>query len=127
MMNRLKGYGSMLGKGLLLQMAPGVAKGVIKELFTQYQVTVGKVVDDVKNNRPLLDNIGEEQLKNLKGAGSALGNLDFIDAKFVIDSIKDDFPAVASLFLSWTDANQWLLRQINALKKIAQSDNDSHY
>jgi hypothetical protein len=127
MMNRLKGYGSMLGKGLLLQMAPGVAKGVIRELFTQYQVTVEKVVDDVKNNRPLLDNIGEEQLKNLKGAGSALGNLDFIDAKFVIDSIKDDFPAVASLFLSWTDANQWLLRQINALKKIAQSDNDSHY
>jgi hypothetical protein len=46
MMNRLKGYGSMLGKGLLLQMAPGVAKGVIKELFTQYQVTVGKVVDE---------------------------------------------------------------------------------
>jgi hypothetical protein len=119
MLDKLKGYGSTLGKGLLLQLAPEVAKGVIKELFIQYQVTVEKVVDDVRNNRSLLDSIGDENLKKLKAAGSALGNLDFIDVKFMIESIKDDFPAVASLFLSWTDANEWLLRQINALKKMA--------
>ena len=109
----------MLGKGLLLQAAPGVAKGVIRELFTQWNVTAQQVIDDVKNNRSLMDNMTEEQRKNLKAAGSALGNLDFIDVKFVVEAIKDDFPAVAGLFNSWADANQWLIRQINALKKIA--------
>jgi predicted oxidoreductase (fatty acid repression mutant protein) len=119
MLDKIKGYLPTLGKGLLLQVAPNVARGLIREYFKQWNVTVEKVVDDVKNNRSILDNMTVAQQNQLKGLGSI--NLDFFDAQFVIDSLKDDFPAVASLFASWTDANQWLVRQVNALKQTATS------
>jgi predicted oxidoreductase (fatty acid repression mutant protein) len=119
MLDKIKGYLPTLGKGLLLQVAPNVARGLIREYFKQWNVTVEKVVDDVRNNRSILDNMTTEQRNQLKGLGSI--NLDFFDAQFVIDSLKEDSPAVASLFASWTDANQWLVRQVNALKQTATS------
>ena len=116
MINRLKEYGSILGKGLLSQMAPGVAGGVVNELFHQWNITVARVVEDVRTNRSLWDGMTPEHRRNLKYVKETLGNLDFLTADLIIESIKTDFPAVASMLASWTAANEWLKRQVNDLK-----------
>lgn len=107
------------GKGLLAEAAPGFASGVIIELFHQWNVTVAKVTEDVQRDRSLWAEMGLDDRKQLVGLGKQLGNLDFITPELVVESIKDDFPAVASLFLNWPEAGEWLVRQVEQLKKEA--------
>ena len=119
-LDKLKEYGGAIGKGLLLQLAPGVAGGIINELFHQWDVDVAKVIKDVQANRSLWDDIKPEQKEQLSNLASRIGNLDFITADLVIESIKNDFPGVASLFLGWPEAREWLTRQLEDLKKQSE-------
>jgi hypothetical protein len=121
MLDRLKQYGGVIGKGLLLQMAPQIAGGYINELFHQWNVDIDKITKDVQANRSLWEDVKPEQKEQLSNLATRMGNLDFITPEFVIESIKTDFPAVASLFLGWPEAQEWLARQLEELKKQAFS------
>jgi hypothetical protein len=119
-LDTLKQYAGIFGKGLLLQIAPGVAEGFINKLFHEWKVDAAKVKQDVLNNKSLLDEMKPEQLEQLKSLKQRVGSLDFITPDLVINSIKDDFPGVASLFVNWPEAKEWLARQIEDLKKQTQ-------
>lgn len=121
-LDALKQYAGIFGKGLLLQIAPGVAEGFINDLFHEWKVDAAKVKQDVLNNKPLLDEMKPEQLAQLKSLKQRVGSLDFITPDLVINSIKHDFPGVASLFVNWPEAGEWLARQIEDLKKQASSE-----
>jgi hypothetical protein len=114
--DKLKPYASILGKGLLLQMAPGIAAGIINELFHQWNIDVARINQDVQQNRSLWDVMDPKYREQLKTVGSAIGTLDFITPDFIAQSIKEDFPAVATLLLGSPEALEWLTRQINELK-----------
>lgn len=105
------------GKGLLAEAAPSFASGVIIELFHQWDVTVTKVTEDVQRDRSLWADIEPDDRKQLAVFARQLGSLDFITPELIIESIKEEFPAVASLFLNWPEAGQWLIRQVEQLKK----------
>jgi len=111
-----KHYGNIVGKGLVQQLVPGMAAGLILNLFEEWQVDVAKVTSDVQNNRSLWVELKDEQKQQLAFAAKRVGNLDFITPEFFIYAIKKDFPAVASLFLNWDMAGQWLERQIQEMK-----------
>jgi hypothetical protein len=118
----IKQYAGIFGKGLLLQIAPGVAEGFINKLFHEWKVDTNKVWQDVLNNKSLLDEMKPEQLEQLKTLKQRVGSLDFITPDLVIKSIKDDFSGVASLFMNWPPAGEWLAKQIEGLKKQADSE-----
>jgi hypothetical protein len=112
----LKRYSTIFGKGLIQQMVPGMAAGLIADLFEQWNVDVAKVTSDIQNNRSLWARLEDEQKQQLAFAAQRVGSLDFITPEFFINAIKKDFPAVASLFLNWDRAGNWLERQIQEIK-----------
>lgn len=111
-LDKLKGFGSILGKG----MVPGIAGGFINELFHQWHVDVAMITQYVQNNQSLWDGLTPDMRNQLGVVAEKVGNLDFITPEFLITSIKKDFSGVASLFLKWPEAAEWLDRQINDLK-----------
>lgn len=118
-MSSLKRYAGIFGRGLMLEMAPGIAGGIIKNLFQRWQVDVAKLTEAVQQNRSLWAQASEEQQQQIKTAARLIGNLDFLTTELVIKSIKEDFPAVASMLQSWTNANLWLTRQLEDVRQKA--------
>lgn len=116
LLNRIKSYGKTFGKGLMLEVVPGMASGAINQLFHQWKVDVDRIGNDVQNDRSLLADMSPETKKQLATVAQKVGNMDFITPEFLISSIKKDFPGVASLFLNWPEAAEWLDKQINELK-----------
>jgi len=113
----LKKYAGLFSKGLVIEMAPEIAKGMIVEIFKAKKVSGKAAIDWVQNNTSLWKTLvpGEQAL--FKDLVERVGNVDWLDADWVIEAIKGDFPAVASLFLGWTKANNWLKRQVEIIRK----------
>ncbi|MBU0846553.1 hypothetical protein KKH23_05135, partial [Patescibacteria group bacterium] len=69
----------------------------------------------------LWDALPPDQQEQLRTAAQKLGDLDFLTADFVIQTIKKEprHAQVASLLLNWPEANEWLARQLDELKTQA--------
>lgn len=116
----LKQFSSFFGKGFVAEMGPEIAKGAIVELFRTKRLDLKEVTRYVENNISLWDNLDSEYQGQLKRLAQKLGNLDFITTEWAIDSLRSDFPALASLFLGWRKAHNWLERQLDELKRQVQ-------
>jgi len=127
LLGRIKHYGGIFGRGLLLEAVPGMAAGAINGLFHQWNVDVDTITEYVQNNRSLLEEMSPETKNQLAFAAQKVGNLDFITPIFFLNSIKKDFPEVAALFLRWPEAAEWLAKQIDELKAgVNGTDLESH-
>ena len=115
-LGKLKQYAGIFGKGLIRQMAPGIAEGAINQLFHEANVDVIKLGDYVQHNRSLWDQLSPQQQAELKSTSLLLGDLDFITPELIVDAIKQDFWLVANLLVNWPEAADWLERQIDELK-----------
>jgi len=111
------------GRGLVQGMIPGMAAGTINEMFHQWHVDMPLITKYIRSNRSLWDEIGLDKRKQLGFLAQKVENLDFITPEFLIDSIRKDFPGVASLFLNSPSAREWLENQINELKAGAIEGN----
>lgn len=118
----IKRHLAPFGKGLMQEMVPGMAAGAITEMFHQWHVDVPMITEYVRSNQSLWGGMGEEKRKELGILAQKVGNLDFITPEFLINSIRKDFPGVASLFLNWPEAREWLERQIEELKEGVQQE-----
>lgn len=110
-LQKLKQYSSLFRHGLLKSQIPGIAGGFINELFHQWHVDVAMVTQHVQENKSLWDNLTPEVRSELGTVAERIG-MDFVTPDFLITSIKKDFPAVASLLVSWPEATVWLDRQV---------------
>ncbi len=113
----LKKYTGLLSKGLIIEMAPSIAKGILVEVFKASRISVRSASDWVLNNTSLWEILEPDKQALLKDLAERVGNIDWLDSAWVIEAIKNDFPAVASLFLGWKKANNWLKRQVEIIKK----------
>ena len=113
---KIKDIAGIFGKGLLLQMAPSMAGGFINDYFHEWKVDEAMIAVDVRNDRCLWAKLTDEQWRQFRDAAEAVGGLNFLTPELVIDSIKKDFPGVASLFLNWPEAAEWLSRQLDLLR-----------
>ena len=120
-LDSLKEYAGLFSKGLILEMAPGIAGGIVNELFHQWNMDIVKAAEDVRENRSFWDKMEPEQHEQLRVLAEKVGGLDFITIAVFIDGIKKDFPGVASLFLNWPEARDWLLLQIEEFKAQVSS------
>lgn len=113
----IRKYGGMLGKGLLSQIAPQIVKGALVEVLSAKRLNVKKASTWVEGNVCLWDTLEESEKRSFLKLGEAVTELDWLTADWVIEAIKDDFPAVASLFLGWKRGANWLGRQVDIMKK----------
>ncbi len=113
----LKKYAGVFGKGFLIELAPQIAQGILVEMFKAKKVSVQSASDWVQNNTSLWKTLSPEEQGMLKNLAERVGNIDWLDAPWVIQAIKGDFPAVASLFLGWKKASNWLKRQVEIIRK----------
>ncbi|GEM_PF-1222954 len=118
-LDKIKQHVGSFASGMMRQLAPEIAGSVVNELFKQWQVDVTRIVADVQNDRSLWEDLSPEQRQQVVEMAGKVGNLDIITTQTVVHGIKDDFPAVASLFVSWPEAHEWLERQIADLKRQA--------
>ena len=127
-LDKIKSYGSMTLKGLLTTNAPSMVQGMLVEVLSRKVKYKGRERNiDVKLVCQLVD--GNESLWSLFPLAwhsrtsqglSNLGNMDWFTADWAISAIKKDHPALASLFLSWRKAHQWLVKQIQEIKMEAK-------
>lgn len=113
----LKKYAGMFSRGLLIKIAPEIAKGILVEMFRAKKVTVKSASEWVQNNTSLWKTFEPKEQEMMKNLAEKAGNIDWLDATWVIEAIKGDFPAVASLFVGWKRANTWLKRQVEIIRK----------
>jgi hypothetical protein len=110
------------GRGLMQELVPGIAAGTITEMFSNWGVTVAMITEYVQSNQSLWGEMEQEKRKQLGILARKVGSLDFITPEFLINSIRKDFPGVASLFLNSPSAGEWLERQIDELKEGVQQE-----
>lgn len=113
----IKKYAGMFSHGLVISMAPEIAKGALVELLKNKDVDFKKASVWVQNNTSLWEILGPEGQGMLRNVARRVGNIDWLTADWVIEAIKGDLPAVASLFLGWKKANNWLKRQVKIIKE----------
>jgi hypothetical protein len=116
-LDKIKQLAAPFGRGLLAEAAPAIAGGVLTEFLHQWHVDVASITQDIQSDRSLWTDIGPDERRQLAFFAKKIGNLDFITPEWFIENIKEDFPAVASLFLNWPEAGEWLVRQIDELKR----------
>jgi predicted DNA binding CopG/RHH family protein len=120
---QLKHYGGILAKGLVPQLIPGMAAGLITDLLHQWNVDLSSITSDIENNHSLWQRLEEENKQQLAFAAKKIGSLDFITKEWFINAIKSDFSAIASLFLNSARAGQWLQSQIDEIKREIEAIN----
>lgn len=113
----VKQYGNVLLTGGLIEIVPGIAGGMLVELLKEKEVDLKKATSWVESNTSLWSLLEPKHQAMLRNLASRAGNIDWLDADWVISSIKSDFPAVASLFLGWRKANNWLKRQVAIIRQ----------
>jgi len=107
----------MFSKGFVIKMAPEIAKGMLVEMFRAKKVSITSASDWVQNNTSLWKTLDPDEQAMLKNLAERVGNIDWLDFSWTVNAIKTDFPAVASLFLGWVKARNWLTRQVEIIKK----------
>ena len=113
----LKKYGGVFGKGLLIQVAPEIAKGAFVELLRMKRVDVKKATEWVLNNTSLWDNLEPQYQERFKQLAHKVDDVSWMDIDWAINAMKGEFPSLASLFLGWRKGSNWLGRQIEQIKE----------
>jgi len=117
MLDHIKGFGELTLKGLVSLNAPSLFKGVLNGLLHRDDITVDKVVVMVQGNQALWDHLSPDIVHSLHRAAEHVTEVDWLTVEWFIEAIKKEHPALASLFLGWRKARNWLGRQIEVIKK----------
>jgi hypothetical protein len=110
----LEKYGHVLLAGLLSEVSPEMIKGAMIEMLSQ--TSVRETSEWVEKDFTLWDKIPPFAQARLKKYSNHFGDLEWLTTEWVIDSLREDHPGLASLFLGWKKANNWLTRQIDIIK-----------
>ena len=119
-LDSLKEYAGLFSKGLILEMAPGIAGGIVNELCHEWNLNIAKVTEDIRENKSFWFKMDAEQHEQLRVLAEKLGEVDFLTPDVVINGIKKDFSGIASLFINWEPAMKWLTEQVEDIKSKIQ-------
>lgn len=117
MLDRFRGFGELTLRGLVSVNAPTIFKGMLNEWFARYKVTPEQIIPLVTENKNLWALLPPEYYDRLKKASAHIRNANWLTVDWMIDAVKTEHPAIASLFLGWRKGRNWLNRQIIEVKK----------
>lgn len=112
----LKNLGDIVSKGLISEFAPTMTKGILVAVLKQEGVTVKRVSDAVQARVSLWGSLGEKYQMILMELRSKVASIEWLSAEWVVEALRDDLPAIASLFLGWKKAHNWLEREVKKVR-----------
>lgn len=116
-LDTFKRYRNILGRGFVAELAPGIAKGALLEIFQQGRIGVSEATQWIESNKSLWGSMSPEYQEQMRSLVIKVGRIDWLTFDWVIDGLKDGSPAMASLFLGWKKGTNWLNRQIEEIKQ----------
>lgn len=119
--SKIKTYADILLKGGVATMAPDVLRGALVEMLKAKKVNVKRASEWVEGDVSLWETLEPEHRNSLLKLGQYIKNVNWLTADFVIDAIRHDLPAVASLFLGWKKGKNWLERQATQIRQEISS------
>ena len=111
----LKKCGGLFGKGLIGIAAPTMVKGALNEFLGG--VAMATVIEWIQGNKSLWQQLGSERQEQFRYLKREIGSIDWLDADWLINAVKQEHPALSSLFKGWLKANNWLKRQAIIIKR----------
>jgi len=108
---------SFVETGLVAELAPEVLKGFLIDFFESNNINTAEATEWIEGNKSLWGSLKPEQQAQMKRMAQKAGNLDFVNANWAINALRKDLPLLASLFLGWTKAHNWLERQLSEIKE----------
>jgi len=115
--------GSSLVSGVVINYAPRILKGAMREYMSKIEFP--EMVEWVSHDQSLWQSLPEELQKAFVDFGPRLGPLEWLTPEWIIDSSRETAPAIASLLLSWPQAQVWLEKQVNEIKLNMKGRNDA--
>jgi len=109
-------WGKTLLTGFLVSEAPVILKGALNEALSKYSITVDTVIDLVNKNQSLWAMLDPQYYDRVQSVVAKIGDLGWVDSRWAINAIKQNHPALASLFLGWRKARNWLDRQLEEIR-----------
>jgi hypothetical protein len=105
----------ILGSGLLVLAGPQLFEGMFSEWVKTLRII--DVEEWVIHDQNLWDNIEPGWQANLVRYGPRMGKIgEMLTVEWAIKTTVPKNPALASLFLNWPDAQEWLGRNLEDLK-----------
>lgn len=123
-LGRLKQYADVFSKGLVQEMAPEIAAGILVELIRRWRIDTPTIVKYVEANHSIWDKLSDHDHERLRKAMRRVGTTKWVTPEWFINAIKKDYPAIASLILGWPEAQDWLEEQIERLKRYVIEESD---
>lgn len=111
----LERYGNILLGGLIAEVSPELFKGILIELLSK--TTVEEASDWITKDYVLLDKIEPKYLARIKKFVPRFGDTSWFTADWVIEALRKDVPALASLFIGWKKGYNWLGRQVEIIQR----------
>lgn len=114
----LKNIGNILFKGSIIEAAPQIAAGMLVQFLRNRNIGVKEASEWVVSNKTLWDMLEPKYQDYFRKMAQRLnGNIEWITAEWAIDACREELPTLASLFLGWKKANNWLVRQIVIIRQ----------
>ena len=104
----------IVSSGLFLQFGDDLMAGVLAEVATKLETK--DVLGWIKEDKNLWDEIPLYYQMHLTNFAPKFGKLEWFTVDWVINSIRESKPALASLLINWPESRDWLDRQIKDIK-----------
>lgn len=101
--------------GAIIHMFPGVLKGLMREFVIH--IDFNDAVKWVEEKRNLWEELPDNYRMALKEYAPQLGDLSWLNAEWLVESCRERNSALASLFISWPEAQEWLEKEIENIKE----------
>ena len=106
-------------RGLAAQFAPSITKGLLIEYLGK--IKIEDVMVYIEKDVSLWSQTPEYQAKIKKLTRMQGKNLSWLTSVWVIEAVRKDLPGLASMFLGWRKARNWLDKQVIELKQQINS------
>ncbi len=111
----VKKLGGPTLRGLNSHFAPQIAKGLLVEYLVK--IKISEIITYVEKDMSLWAQMTPEYQAKTKKIFKMQNDLHWLTSKWLIDSIRKDIPRLASLFLGWKKALNWLDRQVAEIRQ----------
>jgi len=105
----------IIGTGLLAVGGPQMVEGMFQEWVKK--VKISDVEEWVVKDKRIWEQISPAWQEQLLHYGPKMGDLSFLTVEWAVKSATKTNPGLASLFLNWPEALNWLDKNLKDLKK----------
>ncbi len=106
-----------IARAVFGQVSPEMIRGVLLEMLQKHPLDIETVTEYVEKNKELWKMLSPEWQQKIRNIASNLRSVDWFTDGWLIDSVRKQDPRLASFFLGWTKARNWLRRQAGIIRE----------